>query len=360
MPNKTSLQGNFENFVFWPKTILKISENDQIEKVGQNFLNALYDGVCVDTADMLDYTCYCDDWWIGKDCETPTACEPEPCQNGATCADGDDLVNYFCSCTAGWAGQDCDIPIPCENPVDPCQNSGVCTNSGDFLSFTCDCSFATDLNGDQAWTGDVCEIPIPCVNPVDPCQNLGTCINDIDFLGYTCDCSTALDTLITNSVPAWTGTDCEIPIPCINPGNPGFFGLREIQGDPCENSGTCINDADFLGYTCNCATADHQIWTGYDCEMPIPCSNDAFIGGSDNPGFPGSPRNPCFNDVRCTNSLDYLDFTCDCESRWTGMLCATKIPCEWGFLDTPGNPCYRAFKNLWSTPKFLEHFQKKN
>jgi hypothetical protein len=50
---------------------------------------------------------------------------------------------------------------------------------------------------------------------------LGTCNNDLDFLGYTCNCTTALDTLYL--VEAWTGTDCEIPIPCINPGNPGFF-----------------------------------------------------------------------------------------------------------------------------------------
>ena len=55
---------------------------------------ASFDGVCVDNPDMLDYVCYCDDWWIGKDCETATACEPEPCLNGGTCSDDDDLVLY--------------------------------------------------------------------------------------------------------------------------------------------------------------------------------------------------------------------------------------------------------------------------
>ena len=39
-----------------------------------------FEGVCVDSEDMLDYTCYCDDFWIGKDCQIPTACQPGPCQ----------------------------------------------------------------------------------------------------------------------------------------------------------------------------------------------------------------------------------------------------------------------------------------
>ena len=37
-----SPKGNFENLEFWPKIILIISKNDQIEVVGNTFLNALY------------------------------------------------------------------------------------------------------------------------------------------------------------------------------------------------------------------------------------------------------------------------------------------------------------------------------
>jgi hypothetical protein len=92
-------------------------------------------GVCEDTADMLDYRCVCDKNFIGKDCVIAQVCHlPElysdvgfisPCLNDGLCVDLEEdedplgrifdgrstliiNTNFVCVCTDGFTGQNCE------------------------------------------------------------------------------------------------------------------------------------------------------------------------------------------------------------------------------------------------------------
>ena len=63
----------------------------------------------------------------------------------------------------------------------PCQNGGTCVNSQDFQSYTCNCLIE--------YTGSSCEVPIPClVNGIIDCGVAGVCENQPDYSDYYCEC----------------------------------------------------------------------------------------------------------------------------------------------------------------------------
>jgi hypothetical protein len=64
--------------------------------------------------------------------------------------------------------------------------------------------------------------------------------------------------------------------------------------DPCQNSGVCSDSADFLSFTCDCSAID---FTGSVCETPIPCARAGI----------------CHNSGVCSNSQDFLSYSCDCS-----------------------------------------------
>ena len=129
----------------------------------------------------------------------------------------------------------------------------MCLNSQDFLSFTCDCSGLD-------FTGSVCEIPIPCAS--SPCQNGGVCSNSQDFTAFSCDCAGT----------GFQGAVCNIVDFC--------------QNTDCSNNGVCENDQ------CTCDSG----FTGVECEIEIPCASS-----------------PCLNGGVCSNSGDFLSYSCDCS-----------------------------------------------
>ena len=96
---------------------------------------------------------------------------------------------------------------------------------------------------------------------------------------------------------------------------------------PCENDGICSNSPDFSGYTCDCETR----FTGVDCETEIPCLMVIWLDDAANQTgawFPSGFTEPCFNNGSCSNSMDFLSYTCDCGIDFTGDYCETRIPCS--------------------------------
>ena len=59
--------------------------------------------------------------------------------------------------------------------------------------------------------------------------------------------------------------------------------------DPCQNGGVCVNDGDFLDYSCDCTSG----WTGKDCDAAAPCS-----------------LSPCdaVGSASCTDLSDYVGY----------------------------------------------------
>ena len=64
-----------------------------------------------------------------------------------------------------------------------------------------------------------------------------------------------------------------------------------------------------------------QGWTGKDCDVALPCNTD-----------------PCQNGGQCTNiaELDgtFINYSCSCDSAYTGTNCEHEIPCN-----QPGDIC---------------------
>jgi Notch-like protein len=111
------------------------------------------------------YSCKCLNGYFGVQCETPTACSPNPCDHDGIC----DMVDgeVVCYCPAGTIGSTCQWMLPDFLVPDcrfvPCENGGTC-NLVD-TTFQCSCP--------DNWSGDWCELSSHC-DP-SPCSNGGSC-----------------------------------------------------------------------------------------------------------------------------------------------------------------------------------------
>ena len=93
---------------------------------------------------------------------------------------------------------------------------------------------------------------------------------------------------------------------------------RECLSNPCQNNGTCTDSADYLSYTCDCIwDGPDKLYTGVNCEthVPAPCAST-----------------PCQNNGTCENINNFSDFECDCPLGWIQKACTQYFPCEL-------NPC---------------------
>lgn len=130
----------------------------------------------------------------------------------------------------------------------------------------------------------------------NPCDNGGTCDNNAN--GFTCTCA-----------PGYTGATCDTLI-------------DNCAAMPCQNGGTCTSELG--GYTCACPTG----YTGTNCETLIDnCASD-----------------PCQNGGTCTNGVG--TYTCTCPVGYTGTNCETLVdscatgPCLNGGTCTNGIGTY--------------------
>ena len=182
-------------------------------------------------------------------------CAGSPCQAGE-------------QCVSGSSGFTC-----VQQPLDycdssPCQNGGTCTNEASGFSCACEPGF-----GGPICAGSVCPL---IYSPV--CGN--------DDVTYANDCLMSA---------ASVSLQCHGPCPC--PTVAGTTAGEYCASSPCQNGGTCINEAS--GFTCDC-----------------------------NPGFGGPicaetsaacDSSPCLNFGSCVNTPS--GFFCYCMPGYDGTVC---------------------------------------
>lgn len=137
-----------------------------------------------------------------------TACNSNPCYNGAICIDYG--YSFACQCAAGWTGSRCQHSTnPCL--LQPCRNGGSCINIG-TTDFECECP--------TGFWGHTCEVS-SCQQ--SPCRNGGVCKES--GLGFSCNCTAT----------GHTGTYCEDVI-------------TECAQSPCKSGDRCYQLSD--AYKC--------------------------------------------------------------------------------------------------------------
>ncbi|NXA77921.1 DLK1 protein, partial [Thryothorus ludovicianus] len=198
---------------------------------------------------------------------------------GVNCRAGCHPENGFCEfpsecrCQPGWQGALCNQCVPFPG----------CLHGSCAKPWQCIC--------EEGWVGSLCDIDIhPC--SAKPCTNNSTCIETGDG-GYICLCA-----------QGFTGKNCHLKKgPCI------------INGSPCQNGGTCIDDNGFAAHaSCLCPSG----FAGNFCEID---RDDC-------------ESNPCENGGTCTDVG--VGFSCSCAQGYTGKLCSSRVtfcasgPCENG------------------------------
>uniref|UniRef100_A0A674HWY5 Protein delta homolog 1 n=1 Tax=Terrapene triunguis TaxID=2587831 RepID=A0A674HWY5_9SAUR len=178
------------------------------------------------------------------------------------CKPGCHPVNGFCEipsecrCQPGWQGALCNQCVPFPGCV-----HGSCAKP-----WQCVC--------EEGWVGSLCDIDIhPCSSK--PCTNNSTCIETGDG-GYICLCA-----------KGFTGKNCHLKKgPCI------------INGSPCQNGGTCVDDNGFAPHaSCLCLPS----FAGNFCEIDV---DDC-------------EPNPCENGGTCTDIGG--GFECVCKPEFVGV-----------------------------------------
>ncbi len=149
---------------------------------------------------------------VQPDGEVPSACQPNPCQNGGTCSEQG--TGYVCMCPDGFSGASCEVDA-CD--PDPCGNGGTCVGAAGG-GYVCECP--------PGWEGTHCETDVDECTPVNPCQQGAACTN-LDGT-YECDCPTG-----------YAGQNCDAFEDTDGDGVPDFFDL--FPNDATEPGLTTMN-----------------------------------------------------------------------------------------------------------------------
>jgi Notch-like protein len=173
-------------------------------------------------------------------------CDSNPCQNGGSCYPSGGQDGYTCQCPYGYAGVNCE---------EVTQQSAITLI---YYNTTGDC-YATPSDRYQGSTGDCFE------NPYGEWLQVA-CDNDGDFLLYTygddeCSQLSRMQTFTSGMCYdfGWSGLS-SIKYICGD-------DLDDCASDPCQNGGTCIDQADW--FECDCPVG----YYGTECEVLAPAQN---------------------------------------------------------------------------------------
>ncbi|XP_068737330.1 protein jagged-1-like [Montipora capricornis] len=163
------------------------------------------------------------------------------------------------------------IASPCSGW--PCKNDGTCLALYEENSYKCICN--------AGFTGRDCKNDIDECSSKNECHVNATCMNTMG--SYTCTC---------NSGYQGDGRNCADIDEC-------------SSENECHVNATCTNTR--RSYICTCTKG--YVGDGRNCSEIKPCDSS-----------------PCFNGGNCTNYEADGNFTCHCESGWTGETCQLKGP----------------------------------
>ncbi|KAH9512414.1 hypothetical protein Btru_039489 [Bulinus truncatus] len=260
------------------------------------------------------------DGYYGERCnESCGVCPTKPCYNDEMCIEKGQ--NATCECRK----YECDI-----NPQG-CLNEGACNN--DINGYTCSCK--------KGFTGEKCEIyPELCDGHSCAESAGGICVKNYHNLTYRCLCPKFYD-LTSVPINSCRLSPCENGGTCTNEAR-GFSCTctQDFEGslcerkrqicpenmienhcllyEPCLHGGTCTNTS--YGYECMCPLG----WTGKNCHMLKDYCKE---------------RNQCLNDAVCYNLINGT--FCQCMDGTHGHMCEKKIDlCEhYGHIICGGGTC---------------------
>lgn len=199
-------------------------------------------GECIDG--INDFSCVCDEGWLGKICEVATDCTAGP--NGKVCENGGAPAGKTGECKCQCAGTGFEGPVCARNVDDcaaqPCSEHAECLDR--INGFFCKC--------DRGWSGQKCLVPTDCTAG----PNGKACENDGVPAGKTGECK------------------CE----CAGTGFEGPACARNVDdcaGQLCSGHGICQDRVN--SYECQCKGA-HE---GKNCDIKVTLRKVGFAFAAD-------------------------------------------------------------------------------